>query len=92
MDKNQKRFIEIWERERKKGQVRYIVLNTAIFFVLLYLVTSIFNFGDLRNGDYNSLLDIRRVGMYLIASLLVVVFRWRRNERMYQNFTKDSEN
>lgn len=91
MDKHQKPFVEAWKKEREKGQLRYIAINTIIFFVMLYLVTSIFNFGAIRNGDLSSLWDLRRIGMYLVASLLIVVFRWRRNERMYKNFTKQSE-
>ena len=91
MDKHQKRFVEVWGKEREKGQIKYVILNTQIFFFLLYVVTSILNFSDIRNGDYSELLYLPRVGMYLVASLLIVVFRWRRNERMYKKYTKDSE-
>jgi hypothetical protein len=91
MDKHQKRFVEVWGKEREKGQIKYVILNTLIFFFLLYVVTSILNFRDIRNGDYSELLYLPRVGMYLVASLLIVVFRWRRNERMYKKYTKDSE-
>jgi len=90
MDKHQKRFVEVWGKERQKGQLKYVVINTLVFFFLLYLVTAILNFGAIRSGDYSELLYLPRIGMYLVASLLIVVFRWRRNERMYKKYTKDS--
>lgn len=91
MDKHQKRFVEGWGKEREKGQVKYIIINTLIFFFLLYVITSILNFGAIRNGDYSELFYLPRIGMYLVASLLIVTFRWRRNERMYKNYMKDFE-
>lgn len=90
MDKHQKRFVEAWKKEREKGQLKYVIINTLIFFFLLYLVTAILNFGAIRSGDYSELLNTSRIGMYLVASLLIVLFRWRRNERMYENYTKES--
>jgi len=91
MNEHQKRFVEGWGKERAKGQLKYVLINTLIFFFLLYLVTSILNFTALRSGDFSDLLYLPRIGMYLVASLLIVVFRWRRNERMYQNYTRDSD-
>lgn len=91
MNEHQKRFVEGWGKERAKGQLKYVLINTLIFFFLLYLVTSILNFAALRTGDFSELLYLPRIGMYLVASLLIVIFRWRRNERMYQNYTRDSD-
>lgn len=88
MDNRQEAFLKAWEKARAQGRLRYIVINTVIFFVLLFLVTSLLNFSALRNGDYSSLLDPSRIGMYLVASLLIVVLRWRRNEKLYDNLKK----
>lgn len=85
MDNRENRFIKAWEKARALGKVKYVAINTSIFFFLLFTVTSVFNFRALRDGDYSSLLDPSRIGMYLIASLLIVIMRWRRNERMYES-------
>jgi hypothetical protein len=85
MDNRQKAFLKAWEKSRAQGRLRYVLINSLIFFVLLFCVTSVLNFGALRNGDYSSLLDPSRIGMYLVASLLIVVMRWRRNERTYND-------
>lgn len=85
MDNREDRFLKAWEKARELGRTKYVLINTVIFFVLLYTVTSIFNFRAIRDGDYSSLLDPARIGMYLVASLLIVVLRWRRNERIYES-------
>ena len=93
MDLNSRseQFYEFWKKERDRGQLRYVLLNGFIFFVLLTIVTAVLNFRDLQDGDYSQLLDIRRIGMFFVASILVVLFRWRRNERTYQMILKKKE-
>ena len=90
MEDHNQRFIQMWGKERARGKWMYILLNTIIFFVLLNIVTAIFNFRSFQEGDFSWFWDIRRLLTYLAASVLIVMFRWRRNERLYKNFTEES--
>ena len=88
----QETFIQMWSKERNKGRWKYTFLNSLIFFVLLNVVTAVLNYRSLQEGDFSWFWDIRRLGTYLLASLLIVLFRWRRNERLYKLFTKEENN
>ncbi len=93
MDLNSRseQFYTFWKKERDRGQLRYVLLNGMIFFVLLNIVTALLNYRDIQDGDYSQLLDIRRIGMFFVASMLIVLFRWRRNERTFQMILKKKE-
>lgn len=91
MDKQKTAFLNMWGKERQKGKWKYILTNSLIVFFLLNVVTAVLNFRALNAGDYSELTDYRRVGMYMVASLLIVLFRWRRNERLYKRFTEEAE-
>ena len=91
LNNNNEAFIKMWGKERTRGRVRYILVNALIFFVLLNIVTAVLNYRSLQAGDYSWFWDLRRLGTYLVASVLIVLFRWRRNERLYKLFTKEED-
>jgi hypothetical protein len=89
MTERDQAFIKFWAKARAKGQTNYIITNTIIFFVLLKLVSGIFNFREVQAGDFSWLFNAQHLGMYAVASVLIVLFRWRRNEKVYKQLTKE---
>jgi len=77
-------FLIFWAKERAKGKTQYIIINSIIFFVMLNLVSSVFNFKSLMAGDFSWFFIPSRLMLYVLVSIILVIFRWRRNEKYYE--------
>lgn len=72
-----------WERTRAKGMGRFILLSTVLFFSLMIIGTSIFDYLTRSNGFRFEDLYIK-VPIYLISGLIFAVVVWFFSEYKYK--------
>ncbi len=84
MSETDQKFIRHWGEERTKGKVRFIGIATIMLFVGINIINLIANYFYMDRGNFVDLLEVRKVPVYIIISILFGLFKWNQNERKYK--------
>lgn len=84
MSETDQKFLQNWGEERTKGKVRFIGIATIMLFVGINILNLIANYFYMDRANFVDLLEMRKVPIYIIISILFGLFKWNRNENRYQ--------
>lgn len=82
--RNADKFMDKWGKERKKGKVKYILINSVIYCIFYWIVISIIYL--LKGKGLDRLLESLDGFIIFAIVYILCLFRiWKKNEERYIN-------
>jgi len=80
--RNTERFIKQWQKKRQKGKFKYILINSLVYCIVYWVVTSLFFI--VLGRESHKLIENFDVFIIFIIIYIISLFRmWKKNEDKY---------
>ena len=80
--RNTERFIKQWQKKRQKGKFIYILINSLVYCIVYWVVTSLFFI--VLGRELHKLIETFDVFIIFIIIYIISLFRmWKKNEDKY---------
>ncbi|MCI1578155.1 MAG: hypothetical protein LKH93_01700 [Clostridium beijerinckii] len=78
------RFIRQWSKKRKKGKLKFILINSAIYCIVYWIVAILFIL--VRGKELHRLIENSDVFIIPFIIYIISLFRiWKKNEDKYNS-------
>ncbi|OCB00118.1 hypothetical protein [Clostridium beijerinckii] len=82
--RNTERFIRQWSKKREKGKLKFILINSAIYCIVYWIVAILFIL--VRGKELHRLTENSDVFIILFIIYIISLFRiWKKNEDKYNS-------
>ncbi|WP_026886937.1 hypothetical protein [Clostridium beijerinckii] len=82
--RNTERFIRQWAKKREKGKLKFILINSAIYCIVYWIVAILFIL--VRGKELHRLIENSDVFIILFIIYIISLFRiWKKNEDKYNS-------
>lgn len=82
--RNTERFIRQWSKKREKGKLKFILINSAIYCIVYWIVAILFIL--VRGKELHRLIENSDVFIILFIIYIISLFRiWKKNEDKYNS-------
>lgn len=82
--RNAEKFIRQWQKNRQKGKLKYILINSAVYCIVYWIAASLYLIGAGKN--ISKLMDNLDIFLIMFFIYLVCLFvAWDKNEDKYNS-------
>ena len=82
--RNTERFIRQWSNKREKGKLKFILINSAIYCIVYWIVAILFIL--VRGKELHRLIENSDVFIILFIIYIISLFRiWKKNQDKYNS-------
>ena len=82
--RNTERFLRQWSNKREKGKLKFILINSAIYCIVYWIVAILFIL--VRGKELHRLIENSDVFIILFIIYIISLFRiWKKNQDKYNS-------
>lgn len=87
---NNEKFIHQWSRNREKGKLKYILINSIIYCVVYWVFAILFLL--VKGKEFHNLIENSDVFIILFIVYIICLFRiWKKNEDKYSKIINNNK-